>query len=112
MHGWQDREMVDARRRRLRRGIPHATGKILKTALRDRIQSYRFPNAAAWAKGCHPFPCGRGWRTRLNPEIIIRRSDSRFQPAEEHPRRPGHLAGSRRSWQMLFAIALSTRVSG
>ena len=29
-------------------GIPHtATGKILKTALRDQFKSYRFPNAAA-----------------------------------------------------------------
>src|ERR1700723_3850648 len=29
-------------------GIPHtATGKILKTALRDQFKAYRFPNAAA-----------------------------------------------------------------
>ena len=29
-------------------GIPHtATGKILKTALRDQFKSYSFPNAAA-----------------------------------------------------------------
>ena len=29
-------------------GIPHtATGKILKTALRDQFKDYRFPNAAA-----------------------------------------------------------------
>ena len=29
-------------------GIPHtATGKILKTALRDQFKTYRFPNAAA-----------------------------------------------------------------
>jgi fatty-acyl-CoA synthase len=29
-------------------GIPHtATGKILKTALREQFKSYRFPNAAA-----------------------------------------------------------------
>ena len=29
-------------------GIPHtATGKILKTALRDTFKAYRFPNAAA-----------------------------------------------------------------
>jgi fatty-acyl-CoA synthase len=28
--------------------IPHtATGKILKTALRDQFKAYRFPNAAA-----------------------------------------------------------------
>jgi fatty-acyl-CoA synthase len=28
--------------------IPHtATGKILKTALRDQFKDYRFPNAAA-----------------------------------------------------------------
>src|SRR4029078_6653950 len=33
-------------------GIPHtATGKILKTALREQFKAYRFPNAAAWGNG-------------------------------------------------------------
>jgi fatty-acyl-CoA synthase len=48
LHGRQDRQVVDARRRRVREEIPHtATGKILKTALRDRYKDYAFPNAVA-----------------------------------------------------------------
>jgi fatty-acyl-CoA synthase len=36
--------MVDARRRGARGAIPHtATGKIQKTALRDRFKDYRLP---------------------------------------------------------------------
>ena len=43
-HAGQDRQVVDARRRRLRREIPHtATGKIQKMALRDRFKDYRLP---------------------------------------------------------------------
>jgi hypothetical protein len=48
IHGWQDREMVDARRRRLRRGhSAHRDRQDPENALRDQFKSYRFPNAAA-----------------------------------------------------------------
>ena len=42
----QNRQMVDARRRRLRDGDPsHLDGKIQKTALRTQFKDYRLPTA-------------------------------------------------------------------
>ena len=78
-------------------GIPHtATGKILKTALRDRFQELPFPERGGVRaeRPFHPSPAGRdgAHRTARNsPSSEHHKLDAAiadFRPAEEHPLLP------------------------